>query len=171
MNAVTRDYSEAYVTGNETIERSIASLREKMDRDHAALAASQAGLAASQAAMATSQAVLVANQTAMAASLAATTASQNVLAANLSALNDRVHQNFATLSEKINTVHHVLRDEIKATGKELHARLEAVDNKLDALSAAFGELRGFHKTVLSLCGGVVTLVGLAFTIGRSIGWI
>ena len=171
MNAVMRENSEAFVTGNETIERSIASLREKMDRDHAALAAGQAALAASQASLHTSQAVLAANQTAMAASQAAMAANQTALAANLSALNDRVHQNFSTLSDKINTVHHVLRDEIKATSKEFHAKLEAVDHKMDALSAAFGELRGFHKTVLSLCGGIVTLVGLAFTIARAIGWI
>ncbi len=44
MNALMRENSEAFVTGNETIERSIASLREKMDRDHAALAANQAAL-------------------------------------------------------------------------------------------------------------------------------
>src|SRR4051812_32212610 len=44
MNALMLENSEAFVTGNETIERSIVSMREKMDRDHAALAANQAAL-------------------------------------------------------------------------------------------------------------------------------
>ena len=42
--ALMRENSEAFVTGNETIKRSITSLRAKMDLDHAALAKSQATL-------------------------------------------------------------------------------------------------------------------------------
>jgi len=143
MNALMRENSEAFVTGNETIERSIASLREKMDRDHAALAANQTALAA--------------NQTA--------------LAANQAALNDRVHQNYTTLIEKINTVHHVLRDKIE----ESHAKIDAVSkdlgNKIDTLSTAFAELRGFHKTVLWVCGGIVTLVTVSLSVGKAVGWL
>ena len=128
MNALMRKNREAFVTGNETIERSIASLREKMDRDHAALAA---------------------NQTALAASLAA--------------LSDRVHQNYSTLSDKINTVHHVLRD-------KMDHGFEMTNLKIDGLSTAFAELQGFHKTVLWVCGGIVTVVTLSLSVGKSLGW-
>ncbi len=139
------------MTGNETIERSIASMREKMDRDHAALAANQA------------------------------------------TLSERVHQNYSTLIEKINTVHHVLRDKIEeshaalsagqtalrekleTTGKELHSRIDTsnkdLGNRIDALSTAFAELRGFHKTVLWVCGGIVTFVTVAISVGKAVGWI
>ena len=123
-----RENSEAFVTGNETIERSIASLREKMDRDHAALAASHATLAANQV-----------------------------------ALSERVHQNYSTLSDKINTVHHVLRD-------KMDHGFEMTNLKIDALSTAFAELRGFHKTVLWVCGGIVTVVTLSLSVGKSFGW-
>ncbi len=75
MNAMLRETSEAFVTGTETIERSIASMREKMDRDNAALAASQA------------------------------------------ALSERVHQNYSTLIDRINVVHHVLRDGMEKTAR------------------------------------------------------
>jgi predicted nucleic acid-binding Zn-ribbon protein len=169
MNALMRENSEAFVTGNETIERSIASLREKMDRDHAALAANQAALASNQV-----------------------------------ALSERTHQNYSTLIEKINTVHHVLRDRIEeshatlsashtalrdkldTTSKELHSRIDTVQkdlgdkidtveeklgNKIDALSAGFAELRGFHKTVVWVCGGVVTVVTVSLSAGKAFGWI
>ncbi len=35
MNALMRENFEVYMTGNETPERSIQSMREKMDREHA----------------------------------------------------------------------------------------------------------------------------------------
>ena len=143
MNALMRENSEAFVTGNETIELSIASLREKMDRDHASLAASQAALAASQATLAANQTTLTANQ---------------------AALSDRVHQNYTTLLEKIDTVHHVLRDKIE----ESNARIDAVGKDL---STAFAELRGFHKTVLWVCGGIVTVVTVSLSVAKSFGWI
>ena len=139
MNALMRENREASVTGNETIERSIASLREKMDRDHAALAANQI------------------------------------------ALSDRIHQNYATLSEKIHTVHMVLRDRIDQSHSTLSAgqaalrdRIDAVNKdlgqKIDLLGTAFAELRGFHKTVLWVCGGIVTVVTLSVSVGKTLGW-
>ena len=139
MNALMRENSEAFVTGNETIELSIASLREKMDRDHAALAANQA------------------------------------------ALSDRIHQNHSTLSEKIHTVHIGLRDKIDegdaaliAGQSALRDKIDAVNKdlgqKIDQLSTAFAELRGHHKTVLWVCGGIVTLVTLSVSVGKSFGW-
>jgi hypothetical protein len=143
MNALMREKSEAFVTGNETIEHSIASLREKMDRDHAALAASQA------------------------------------------ALSERVHQNYVILSEKIHTSHLALRDKIDQGDAALSAGLAALRDKMgrgfemsnakiDALSkdlgTAFAELRGLHKTVLWVCGGVVTVVTLSVSVGKALGW-
>ena len=44
-------------------------------------------------------------------------------------------------------------------------------NKIDALATAFAELRGFHKTVLWVCGGIVTLVTVALSVGKALGWI
>lgn len=151
MNALMHENCEAFATGNETIERSIASLREKMDRDHAAFAANQA-----------------------------------VLNDRFHELSERVHQNYSTLNDKVNTVHHVLRDKIDAVDQKLGARIDAVEQKLsarvdaldqklsaklDALSTAFAELRGFHKTVLWVCGGVVTLVIVSLSIEKALGWI
>ena len=48
--------------------------------------------------------------------------------------------------------------------------MKDLGQKIDQLGTAFAELRSFHKTVLWVCGGVVTAVTLSFSIGKSPGW-
>ena len=79
MNALVHENCEALVTDIATIERRIESIREKMDRYHAALAANQ-----------------------------------------------------AALSEKINTVHHAVRDKIDEQQAHLSKGQEVLRDKMDA---------------------------------------
>ena len=93
MNALMHENCEAFVTDIETIERRIESMREKMDRDHAALAANQ-----------------------------------------------------ATLSEKVNTVHHALWDKIDERHDRLRKGQEALRDKIDGVDQKLSDkLDAFRK--------------------------
>ena len=74
------------------------------------------------------------------------------------------------LGQKIDAVEQRLGDKIDAVDKRLGGRIDALGSKIDHLGIAFAELRGFHKTVLWVCGGVVTVVTVALSVGKAFGW-
>ena len=180
MNALMHENSEAFVTGNETIERGIASMREKMDRDHAALAANQAALSEKvntvhhvlrdkiderHAALSAGQAAL---RDKMDAGYTALSKGQEALRDKLDVTSKELHSRIDTLnkdlSHKIDAGDKALSDKIDTVNKEL-------GNKVDRLGTAFAELRGLHKTVLWVCGSIVTVVTVSLSIGKAVGWI
>ena len=107
--------------------------------------------------------------------------SHAALSAGQAALSDRINRGFETLNARIDAGDKEIRERIDAGDKELRERIGAVDQrlggridalgeKIDNLGTAFAELRGFHKTVLWVCGGVVTAVTVALSVGKSFGW-
>jgi DNA anti-recombination protein RmuC len=184
MNALMRENSEASVTGNETIERSIASMREKMDRDHAALAANQAAL--SERVHQNYSTLIEKINTVHHVLRDRIEDSHATLSAGQTALREKLETTGKELHSKIDTFNKDLGDRIDGGDQKLSDKIDAVDQKLsdkidaveqklsdkiDTLSTAFAELRGFHKTVLWVCGGIVTLVTVAIGVGKAVGRI
>jgi hypothetical protein len=62
-------------------------------------------------------------------------------------------------------------DGLEVRMDKLEARLERLEEKVDKLATAVAELRAGHLTVLWVCGGFISLVVAAVTIGKAVGWI
>jgi len=101
MNALMRENSEAFVTDNEAIERSIASMREKMNRDYAALAAGQESL------------LEMARQT-------HSTLTENIYNVHIS-MRDKLDERHAALRAE----QEALREKPDATSRDLHSKIDA----------------------------------------------
>ena len=163
------------------------TLRDKIDQSHAALSAGQAALsdrmdrnfetlnvkidAVSSTLSGRIEAVsFTLNNKIDAVSVSLT----NKIEAGSATLNNKIDVVSATLNDKIDAVSATLNDKIDATSKELHAKIDTVNQdlgqKIDNLGTAFAELRGLHKTVLWVCGGIVTIVTVSVSVGNALGW-
>jgi chromosome segregation ATPase len=167
MNALMREKSEVAVTGNESIERSIASLREKMDRDHALLAANQATL---------SERVHQIQST----------LSEKIHTVDI-VLRDRIDAFSKDLGARIEAVSKSLSERIDAFGKDLSAKIDAANAKTDAVSKSLGEridtlsgkvdkntvaiasLSGMLKTMVWVLGSAGTAAAIV-NIGKAFHW-
>jgi hypothetical protein len=163
MNALMRQNCETSVAANETIEGTLASLRDRIDRNHAVMTANCAKLVAGQA----------------------------VLGEKINQAHEKIHQTHLTLSEKIESVHTVLSDKIESVHTVLTDKIESVHtilrDKIDQLrdrmderyatlgkelgekieknTIAVANLAGMQKAILWVLGGGV-LGGLIAVAGR-----
>jgi len=156
MNALMREKSEVAVTGNETIERSIASLREKMDRDHALLAANQATL---------SERIHQSHST----------LSEKIHTVHI-VLRDKIDAFSKDLNARIDAVSKDLgagidatNEKIDAVSRNLGARIDALSEKVDKNTTGVADLRGMLKVMVWVLGSAGSAAAIV-NIGKAFHW-
>jgi hypothetical protein len=171
MNALMRQNYETSVAANETIEGTLASLRDKIDRNHAVVMANCAQLAAGQAAL---------NEKIHQTHL---TLSEKIESVH-TVLRDKIDLVHTVLSAKIDSVHTVLSGKIDSVHIVLNDKIDQLRDRMDERYATLGKelgekiekntiavanLAGMQKAILWVLGSGV-LGGLIAVLGRVYHW-
>ena len=167
MNALMREKNEVAVTGNETIERSIASLRERMDQDHALLAANQATLSERihQSHSTLSEKI----HTVHIVLRDRIDAFSKDLNARIDSVGKDLGARIDTTNEKIDAVSKNLGARIDAVSKDLSARIDALSEKIDKNTTAIADLRGMLKALVWVLGSAGSAAAIV-NIGKAFHW-
>jgi DNA anti-recombination protein RmuC len=171
MNALLRETSEVAVTGNETIEGSIASLREKMGRDHALLATNQVTLSdrIHQSHSTLSEKISSVHHV-LRDKIEALGKDLN---ARLDTTNARIDAVSKSLSDRIDAVSENLNDKIDTVNKDLGTRIDAVSKslgeKIDKNTVAIADMRGMLKAMVWVVGSAASAAAIV-NIGKAFHW-